>query len=306
MVTEQDAMGAPAVEPLRTPGARGEQKPDITPEESAFKELIAVPSYQDRLVQETKKIAQQYGLQDFSEASGIAEKALLPSLQETVAIKKGIREVANKAPDAITIADQLLGALDSGKLEWTGGPLSKLEAGRRSFQGYYLNDTESLGEAQAAELLDKTKAGIIAIMKVPGLGNMTEFESKIFTDALASIDAGKGVNKHVVQLLKEKFKRIQDKNDFVVHATETLGKSGGVANSLWNLYDRTNPIFRRDKEGKIITAPDSGTPVVYRPAQSWRKFLKEGPATAAPTVMPGESTFEAFLERMKREGRVKE
>lgn len=266
-----------------TPGAAAQMLGIKVP-----KKEIATPlngSVQDRTMQLFKQLRDQgYPEQQAATTANALLEVDRKKMGSTLKAVEAAREKAAQLESMASTAEQAIaGAGRTGPLssDWGASVLGFLGVGDQS------------EKAAATTLLNSVKPSALAANKVPGMGAMSDFESKAFFAAAPGSDKLPEQNMVLVNKMKQAAQLENEHADFLETYIAERGTDRG-AQQAWNQYKKSNPLIVRD--------PSSGEYVVNPNRRPWAEMFGGGAAQEQSAPTTGDYTPEelSYKEQYKQ------
>ncbi len=108
--------------------------------------------------------------------------------------------------------------------------------------------TQSAGDAKLAE----TRQLTAAVNKVVGSGGLNEAEAKALFSAAMSPDQNKSQNEAILRGYENGLKIMKEHQDFMNYFTNKTGGNPETAQTMWELYKKSNPILKQNNKGQFV------------------------------------------------------
>lgn len=160
---------------------------------------------------------------------------------------------------------------------------------------------EAAIQASGDTLLDQTKQLGAMLNRIKGTGALSDFETKALFQTAMGSDKTRPQNETILQQYKNGLARAQEHQDFMNYFLEQTGSNPDRAQTLWNIYIKSNPIVTMDPKDGSFKENLNRVP--------WQKFDFEN---AYKQYLSGESIRsdaqtrqQQALELLRQRGRIK-
>lgn len=136
-----------------------------------------------------------------------------------------------------------------------------------------LGSKDQAQKAEGTTLLNSVKPSALAANKVPGMGAMSDFESKAFFAAAPGSDKLPEQNMTLITKMKQAAQLESEHADFLETYINEQGSDRG-AQAAWTQYKKSNPLIVKD--------PSSGEYVVNPNRRPWAEMFGGGAMQQSP------------------------